>query len=158
MRASETPRGARRAIRLVSRREFVERIRDRGFQISTSITLLILVGLIVANSFTKPGATYALAVQGSSDVIRSIGNEVSAAGDAQGIHVGVSSVASRAEAERLLRAGTIDAAIVEGEHEPEIVVKSSAPDQLLGLIEVVARTALAREALAREGVPPSHVD
>ncbi|HEY2803479.1 MAG TPA: hypothetical protein VGJ67_06125, partial [Actinomycetota bacterium] len=77
MSARETTRGGRRAVRLVSRREFVERIRDRGFQISTSITLLILVGLIVASSFTKPAATYALGTQASSDVIRSIGNEVS---------------------------------------------------------------------------------
>src|SRR4051812_30040997 len=108
MSTSKTRRGGRRAVRLVSRREFVERIRDRGFQISTSITLLILVGLIVANSFTKPGATYALAVQGSSEMIGSIGNEVSSAGDAQGVHVGISSVGSRAQAERLLRSGTID--------------------------------------------------
>jgi ABC-2 type transport system permease protein len=158
MSATETPRGARRAVRLVSRREFVERIRDRGFQISTGITLLILVGLIVANSFTKPGATYALGTQASSDVIRAIGNEVSSAGDAQGVHVGISSVGSQAEAERLLRDGTIDAAIVEGSSGPVILVKSSTPDQLVGLVQVVARTALAREALAREGVPPKHLE
>jgi ABC-2 type transport system permease protein len=158
MSATGTTRGGRRAVRLVSRREFVERIRDRGFQISTSITLLILVGLIVASSFTKPGATYALGTQASSDVIRSIGNEVSSAGDAQGVHVGISSVDSQAEAERLLRDGTIDAAIVEGEHGPVILVKSSPPDQLVGLVQVVARTALAREALAKEGVAPKHLE
>jgi ABC-2 type transport system permease protein len=158
MSASKTRRGARRAVRLVSRREFVERIRDRGFQISTGISLLILVGLIVANSLTKPGATYALATQSSSDVIRSVGNEVSSAGAAQGVHVGISSVDSRAQAERLLRNGTIDAAIVEGDSGPEILVKSSAPDQLVGLVQVVARTALARAALAREGVAPSRLD
>jgi len=158
MSATGTTRGGRRAVRLVSRREFVERIRDRGFQISTSITLLILVGLIVASSFTKPGATYALGTQASSDVIRSIGNEVSSAGDAQGVHVGISSVDSQAEAERLLRDGTIDAAIVEGEHGPVILVQSSPPDQLVGLVQVVARTALARDALANEGVAPKHLE
>ncbi|MFL5738535.1 MAG: ABC transporter permease [Actinomycetota bacterium] len=158
MSASETPRSARRAVRLVSRREFRERIRDRGFQISTGITLLILVGLIVANSFTKPGATYALGMQSSPDVIRTIGNEVSAAGDEQSIHVGISSFSSRADGERLLRNGTIDAAIVQGAHGPEILVKSSAPDQLVGLVQVVARTALARAALSREGVSASHLD
>jgi hypothetical protein len=66
------PGGARRSVRLVSRREFVERIRDRGFQISTGITLLILVGLIVANSFTSTTPSYELAVAGPTDLGHSV--------------------------------------------------------------------------------------
>jgi ABC-2 type transport system permease protein len=148
----------RRSVRLVARREFRERIRDRGFQISTGITTLVLVGFIVASSFAKPGATYTLGIDTSDAAIRSIGNAVSAAGEAQTIHVGIRSVASRAGAEELLRAGAIDAAVVEGTSRPEILVRSSPPDQLVGLVQVVARTALARSALANDGVPASRLD
>ena len=36
-----------RAVRLVARREFTERLRDRSFLVSTVITVLILLGVIV---------------------------------------------------------------------------------------------------------------
>ena len=40
----------------IARREFVERARDRGFVISTAITLLILSGFIVASAIFDPQA------------------------------------------------------------------------------------------------------
>ena len=45
----------RRMWPIVARREFVERARDRGFQVSTAITLLLLVGVIVVSAaFNRP--------------------------------------------------------------------------------------------------------
>ena len=158
MSAPKTRRGARRSVRLVSRREFVERIRDRGFQLSTGITTLILVGFIVASSFAKPGASYELGAQTTGGAAQLIAKDVAAAGVAQGITVDVQPIGSRTQAERRLRSGVIDAAVVDGSSGPVILVKSSPPEQLVGLVQVIARTALARKALAKEGVAPSRLD
>src|SRR5207248_8669480 len=98
-RMSATPEArGDRPVRLVARREFTERFRDRGFQISTGITLLILVGLIVANSFTKGGASYELGVSSSDATAQEIGKEVAAAGTAQEVQVGIQPLGSQADA------------------------------------------------------------
>ena len=59
---------------IVSRREFVERARDRGFAISTAITLVILVGIIVVSAIFDRGTRFDLATvgEGSREVARDV--------------------------------------------------------------------------------------
>ena len=55
---------------IVARREFVERVRDRGFQVSTTITLVLLIGIIVVSALFNRPTTFDLAVVGEgSDAI-----------------------------------------------------------------------------------------
>lgn len=53
-------------IRLVARREFVERVRDKGFLISTAITVVVLAGFILISAFLDRGVVYVVGLVGDA--------------------------------------------------------------------------------------------
>ena len=72
----------RRMWPIVARREFVERARDRGFQVSTAITLLLLTIVILISTASNRPTSFDLAVVGEGS--DALGREVRAAADAVG--------------------------------------------------------------------------
>jgi ABC-2 type transport system permease protein len=143
----------RRAWPIVARREFVERARDRGFQVSTAITLLLLTGVIVISSvFNRPTSFDLVVVGEGSDAL---GRQVRAAADALGIEVTVRELAGAAEARRAVDAGATDAALVDA---AEILVRAEPPAQLVGLIQAVSVRERSRRALITAGLTPGEVD
>ena len=138
---------------IVARREFVERARDRGFQVSTAITLLLLVGVIVVSAaFNRPTSFDLVVVGAGSEVL---GGEVRVAADALGFEVKVIALPDRAEAERAVDAGDADAALVNGD---AIVVRDEPPEQLVGLIQAVSLRERSRQALVAAGLSDDQVD
>ena len=143
----------RRMWPIVARREFVERARDRGFQVSTAITLLLLVGVIVISAaFNRPTSFDLVVVGAGSEVL---GGEVRVAADALGFEVHVLALPDRAEAERAVDAGDADAALVNGD---AIVVRDEPPEQLVGLIQAVSLRERSRQALVAAGLSDDQVD
>ena len=143
----------RRLWPIVARREFVERARDRGFQVSTAITLLLLTGVIVISAvFNRPTSFDLVVVGEGSDAL---GREVRAAADALGVEVIVREMADEAEARRAVDAGETDAALVDA---ALIVVRAEPPDQLVGLIQAVSVRERSRRALITAGLTPEEVD
>ena len=143
----------RRMWPIVARREFVERARDRGFQVSTAITLLLLVGVIVVSAaFNRPTSFDLVVVGAGSEVL---GGEVRVAADALGFEVHVLALPDRAEAERAVDAGDADAALVNGD---AIVVRDEPPEQLVGLIQAVSLRERSRQALVAAGLSDDQVD
>ena len=144
---------ARRLWPIVARREFVERARDRGFQVSTAITVLLLVGVIVISAvFNRPTSFDLVVVGEGSDAL---GQQVRAAADALGIEVSVRELADEAEARQAVDAGDADAAVVDA---GRIVVRAEPPDQLVGLIQAVSVRERSRQALIAEGLSSEQVD
>ncbi len=144
---------ARRLWPIVARREFVERARDRGFQVSTAITVLLLVGVIVISAvFNRPTSFDLVVVGEGSDAL---GQQVRAAADALGIEVTVRELADEAEARQAVDAGDADAAVVDA---GRIVVRAEPPDQLVGLIQAVSVRERSRQALIAAGLSPEQVD
>jgi ABC-2 type transport system permease protein len=138
---------------IVARREFVERARDRGFQVSTAITLLLLVGVIVISAaFNRPTSFDLVVVGAGSEVL---GGEVRVAADALGFEVQVLALPDRAEAERAVDAGDADAALVDGD---AIVVRDEPPEQLVGLIQAISLRERSRQALVAAGLSDEQVD
>ena len=143
----------RRLWPIVARREFVERARDRGFQVSTAITVLLLVGVIVISAvFNRPTSFDLVVVGEGSDAL---GQQVRAAADALGIEVSVRELADEAEARQAVDAGDADAAVVDA---GRIVVRAEPPDQLVGLIQAVSVRERSRQALLSAGPSPEQVD
>ena len=143
----------RRMWPIVARREFVERARDRGFQVSTAITLLLLVGVIVVSAaFNRPTSFDLVVVGAGSEVL---GGEVRVAADALGFEVKVLALPDRAEAERAVDAGDADAALVNGD---AIVVRDEPPEQLVGLIQAISLRERSRQALVAAGLSDDQVD
>ena len=143
----------RRLWPIVARREFVERARDRGFQVSTAITVLLLVGVIVISAVFNRPTSFDLVVVGEGS--GALGREVRAAADALGIEVTVRELADEAEARRAVDAGDADAALVDA---GQIVVRGEPPDQLVGLIQAVSVRERSRRALIAAGPSPEQVD
>jgi ABC-2 type transport system permease protein len=138
---------------IVARREFVERARDRGFQVSTAITLLLLVGVIVVSAAFNRPTSFDLAVVGAGSEV--LGGEVRVAADALGFEVKVLALPDRAEAERAVDAGDADAALVNGD---AIVVRDEPPEQLVGLIQAISLRERSRQALVAAGLSDDQVD
>jgi len=144
---------ARRLWPIVARREFVERARDRGFQVSTAITVLLLVGVIVISAvFNRPTSFDLVVVGEGSDAL---GQQVRAAADALGIEVSVRELADEAEARQAVDAGDADAAVIDA---GRIVVRAEPPDQLVGLIQAVSVRERSRRALIAAGLSSEQVD
>jgi len=119
--------GPRGAWWLVARRDFWVRLRDRGFLISTAITLVILSGLIAVRASSSIGApSYDLGVVGSAVS----GDAVVKLGEAAGVDVHVRAFADAGPARSALRSGAVDAVLeadgsLEGLHgsPPEVLVR-----------------------------------
>jgi ABC-2 type transport system permease protein len=143
----------RGVVRLVARREFVERIRDRGFLISTAITLVILIAFIGASAFLGRQARFDLAVV--SDGTQAIGEQVVAAGRVVGIEVTLHRYPDAGRAQAAVRGGDDDAALLD---TGRIVVKSDPPSDLITLIQAASATDRSRTALEAGGLTPGEVD
>ncbi len=150
MRGDET---GRRAYLIVARREFVERARDRGFVISTAITLLLIVGFIVAGAFFGKGTRFDLGVVGSGS--SKTGAEVASAAKALNVTVTVHSLPDRAAATAAARDGSIDAALIDG---AEILVRSEPPAELVAIVQAVSSRDRTRAALESAGLDPSQIE
>jgi ABC-2 type transport system permease protein len=138
--------------RIVGRREFVERARDRGFLVSTVITLAILVGFIVVASFLNRGVSFDLAVVGEDS--RAIGREAANAGAALEIEVRLRTWPDDAAARQAVRDGEADAALIDA---GTILVRAEPPAQLVGLIQAVSLRQRSREVLEGAGLSAEQV-
>jgi ABC-2 type transport system permease protein len=138
---------------IVARREFVERVRDRGFQVSTSITLLLLVGIVVISALFNRPTRFDLAVVGEGS--NTIARDVALAARALDIGVDLHELADAAQARRAVDAGDADAAIVDGQR---IVVRAEPPAQLVGLIQAASLRERSEQALVSAGLSEQQVD
>jgi ABC-2 type transport system permease protein len=147
---SETDRGA---YRIVARREFIERFRDKGFRISTGITLTILVGFLALSSLMGGRPRYDLVVVGRDAA--EVGRQIESATATLAFDVTVHELGDEASAERAVREGDADAAIVGADR---IVVKSDGPAELLSAVQAVSERQRARQALEDAGLSPDQAD
>jgi ABC-2 type transport system permease protein len=145
---SRTPAPNDRGVwRIVARREFVERIRDRGFQISTGVTVGILLLVIVLSSFAGGPKEFDVGVIGpdATEVARLAQDTAGTLG----LQVHVRTYRDAAAATAAVRDGSADAAIVEDDH---IVVKSDPPQELVGVIQAVSLRLRSQRALEDAGL------
>lgn len=138
-------------VRLIARREFVERVRDKGFVISTAITITVLVAFIGGGRLLARTPSYELAVVGEEAALIA---ERARRLAAPGFEVSVRPVSSPAAAERAVREGEADAALdADG-----VVVRSEPPAELLDLLRRASAAIASEEALARAGLTPPEIE
>ena len=137
---------------IVARREFVERGRDRGFLISTAITLLVLVGVIVATSVLGGGETrYRL---GAVDDARQVAERSVQAAQLLDVDVELVTASDDAAAVAAVRDGRLDAAVIGG---TEIVVRSEPPTELVGIVQAVSQRMRTEDALRGSGLSDDQI-
>jgi ABC-2 type transport system permease protein len=138
---------------IVARREFVERVRDRGFQVSTTITIVLLVGIILISALFNRPTRFDLAVVGEGS--DAIARDVALAATALDIGIDIHRLPDEAQARRAVDAGDADAAVVDGHR---IIVKAQPPAQLVGLIQAASLRQRSKQALVAGGLSEEQVD
>ena len=136
---------------LVARREFVERGRDRSFRISTGITMAFLIGFILISSLGGGATRYRVGVVGADAA--SSARRAQSAARALGFAIEVRSFPTATQADRAIRAGDVDAAVVGD----EIVVRSSRPEELVATLQASSQREAVRRALAAHGLSPDEI-
>lgn len=139
------------AVALIARREITERTRERAFQITTGVTLLIVVGVIVAiKLFSGGGTTYAVGVgPGQQAVAETMVAQVQQTDTT----IELTDLTGAAAAEQQLGSGELDLALVDG----ALVVDRDLPDQLRTLVIAASQQVQAEQTLAGAGVDPATV-
>ena len=138
--------------RLVARRDFWVRLRERSFLVSTLINIGVISILVLAraSSLTSSGQSYDLGYIGSPTVAQ--GAEVLGA-DAK-ISIELHSFPDPATADAALRDGSVDAVVIGQELRGFKGVNPALSD----LVEASARNAAVTAVLDRHGVPQEERD
>ena len=138
---------------LVTRREFWVRLRDRGFLISTAITVTVLSVFILANAAVGDRRPqFRLAVAGVEG--RAFGERAVGVAGIGGVDLTLVPVETDARAEEIVREGLADGAVLAG----ELVTRSKPPGQFEAVVQEALRRDLVRARLGAHGMTPSQID
>ncbi|MGZ8631165.1 MAG: ABC transporter permease [Actinomycetota bacterium] len=143
--------------RLVAARDFSVRLRDKGFFISTAITLTVLSVFILLRAFGGDAApSFRLGLGGP--LVQAIDGSIDyeGAGTRRGIEIEVVAFDDEEAARAALRAGDIDAVVVRG--GVELLGVSSVPTQLTQVVQDSLVRGRIASALGEAGVPQERID
>ena len=148
--ARETDRGT---WWLVAQRDFWYRLRDKGFVISSGITLAVLTGLILLRAYGGSGTpTFDLGLLGTGST--RLGPLVVQAGNGQGTDVRTRPVADRDAAEAALADGSVDAVLVDGK---SLLAEREVPNELETAVQTAVVADGIRTTLEANDVPPDEI-
>ena len=144
--------------RVVAARDFSVRLRDKGFVISTMITLTVLSVFILIRAYTGGPESFQLGYVGE----RTIADRVAALGDRSGVEVSVVGFDDPGTADAALRDGRVDAVVKGGLDDVRagtatLLVLRSAPELLDQLVQGAAIGLRIDAALSEAGVPDATV-
>ncbi|HSL10516.1 MAG TPA: ABC transporter permease [Actinomycetota bacterium] len=149
MNVRATDRGA---WRLVARRDLSVRLRDRGFVISTLITITVLTVIILIRAVGGSDApSFSLGVAGASAGPSDVAEAAASVGRSIGVEVDVRRFDDERAAEAALLAGEVDA-VLQGD---ELVGVRDVPDRLEQVVQAAAIGSRLRETLDEYDVPPA---
>ena len=157
MSASEPRATDRGAWRLVAARDFTVRLRDKGFAISTGITLTVLTVFILLRAFGG-GSTpsFDLAITGTEpDRTESLTAEIESAAARRGVDVTTRSYDDEAAAQAAVLSGRVDAAL---QATGVLTGDASVPAQLTQIVQDAAVRVRLSEALAEGGATSAEID
>jgi ABC-2 type transport system permease protein len=145
--------------RVVARRDFSVRLRDKGFVISTAITLTVLTVFIVLRAVGGGPDSFELGAVGD----RTLADRVAALADRSGLEVTVVPFDDEAGADAALRASEVDAVVVGDVADVRagtaaLRVLRGPPELLDQLVQAAAIGLRIDATLEDEGVPPATVE
>jgi ABC-2 type transport system permease protein len=141
---------------VVAKRDFWVRLRDRGFVISTAITLVVLSIFIVLRAYTGDDApSFRLGIVEPGGAAVADAADVEAAAQRRGVQVTAVAYEDPDAAEQALRDGEIDAALVRGD---DLEGRTSVPPELAQVVQDAMVRARIEAALDDARVPPSTID
>jgi ABC-2 type transport system permease protein len=145
--------------RIVAARDFSVRLRDKGFVISTAITVAVLSIFILLRAFASGPDSFDLAVVGD----REVADRAAAIGERGGIEVSVVPLPDQRAADRALRAGDVDAVVIGDAGDilagtATLQVFRSAPSLLDQVVQAAAIAERLDDALADARVSDATIE
>ena len=138
---------------LVAQRDFWFRLRDKGFLISTGITLAVFTVFILIRAYGGGGTpTFDLGLLGDGST--HLGPLVVSSADAQHVKVRTTAVTDRTAAEAGLKDGSLDAVLVDGSR---LLVQQDAPSPLEAAIQAAVVADALQSALVAHHVPHDEI-
>jgi ABC-2 type transport system permease protein len=137
---------------LVARREFVERLRERSFLVSTVISALILVAVVVLPQLLGGTSTSRVIVSGQDAVV--VADAVLRQAKAAGLEVRVVRPTDPTADRRKAYDGDVDA-LLDGS---TVVARSRPEPALLAVLDAAYRQVAGAAALSAAGLDPQQVD
>jgi ABC-2 type transport system permease protein len=138
-----------RIVALVARRDFMERLMSRAFQLSTAVIVLVVVGLVVAPSFFDTGApSWNIGVVGDGD--QALAEAVVQAAPEAGTTVDVVPLTEGAIGDALDE-GDVDIAVNGG----ELTTRPQADPTLISAVSAVVGAIRFADAAAAAGLEPA---
>jgi ABC-2 type transport system permease protein len=136
-----------RAVRLVAGRELTERARDRSFQISGAVMMLIIIAVVVLPQLVGGGATsYDVAVAGADAT--ALSQAIQHRADTAGLHLRVHTAGSQDAARTQVRDGRVAAAVADG----RVTVEQELPAELRPALVAGYQDVAGAAALRRLGI------
>jgi ABC-2 type transport system permease protein len=140
--------GARRS-GLVARREWNQRVRTRAFQISTLISILIVVAIILVPDMYGGAPGRDLTVGMAGERSPRLAELVRASGDQLGLSVDTRGFADEAAGRAALRSGAVSVLLVDRQ---ELVWKAEIDDQLEAVVTSAVQDLERQEAVGELGL------
>ena len=145
--------------RVVAARDFSVRLHDKGFVISTGITVAVLTIFILLRAYASGPDSFDLAVVGD----RTVADRAAAIGDRAGIDVTVVVLPDDRAAEDALRAGRVDAALIGDRRDvlegtATLRVLRGAPNLLDQVVQAAAIAERIDVALADAGASDATIE
>jgi ABC-2 type transport system permease protein len=140
--------------RVVAARDFWVRLRDKGFVISTLITLSVLSIFILIRAVGGGPDSFDLGYLGD----RTIAERVDALGDRSGIRISLSRLPDDHAADAALRDGDVDAVVTGAPDAARLLVLRSVPNPLDQLVQAAAIGLRIDRALTEAGASPATVE
>ena len=137
-----------RATWLVSRREFMERIRSRAFQLSLIVTVLVVAAVGIVAGVVGGDSTDEFTVGAVGPEAQAVAVAARAVGPAFDVKIEVERQPSAGAARAGVRDESLDAALVGG----VIVSLKDPPEELEQTLQAAARRVRAGEELRNEGI------
>jgi ABC-2 type transport system permease protein len=135
--------------RLVARRDFWVRLRERSFLISTLLNMTVISVLVLVRAANATGPpTFELGVAGDAKV-QAIAEEAAALGEDGGVEVRLVTLQGDADARQALEDGSVDAVLSDG----RLVGWETINDVLRALVQTSAHYAEVREILEAHDAP-----
>lgn len=144
-------------MRLVARRELRDRLGNRAFLITTAISLVVIVGIIVAPSFFADDgpAEYEVGILADADLPATFADTLGAAAAATEAEVTTTTVPDRGAADEAIADGDLDVVVLDRETVLAESLGSSNPLRLL-LQQSLSGAALA-DVLTEADVDPAEI-
>jgi len=141
------------AIGLITRREITQRLHDKAFLISTAFTAIIILGIVLVPQLVGGGDDeQRLGVAGEAS--RPLAEALEGLPQDGPVTVETRSYPDEAEATAAVKAGEVEAALIDG----RLVVESEAPEELVAAVQAAERRLRVQRLIRTQQVPQDELE